>query len=215
MPIKHIFFDLDGTLVDSYPGILFSFEAAIKEVLPNRETPDFIRFVGPPVRQVFRSALNENDPKLLDCLEASFRKSYDLLGFKKTHLYPSVLETIAFLRQSGTNCHLLTNKPQYPTRKILVSLSLSDFFSTVFTPDSRQPPFASKEQAALEAKRLLQLNPSDALVVGDSRDDALAANVCGFRFAAVTYGYGRVHEESLYPIDFIVNDFKNILNIYK
>jgi phosphoglycolate phosphatase len=211
MPVKHIFFDLDGTLVDSYPGILFSFEAAMKEVLPNREPPNFVHFVGPPVREVFRLALTENDPKILDFLEVSFRKSYDLLGFTKTNLYPGVFDSLAFLHQSGKICHILTNKPKKPTLKILDSLSLNPFFTEIFTPDSRQPSFTSKEEAALEAKRLLQLNPSDAIIVGDSKDDALAAKTCGFHFAAVTYGYGRVHEQSINPIHFIVKKFKNIL----
>ena len=77
MPVKHIFFDLDGTLLDSHPGILFSFETAMKEVIPDRGIPDFVRFVGPPVREVFRLALAENDPKILESLEVSFRKSTD------------------------------------------------------------------------------------------------------------------------------------------
>jgi len=212
MPVKHIFFDLDGTLVDSYPGILFSFDAAMKEVLPNRETPDFVRFVGPPVREVFRLALAENDPKILDFLEVSFRKSYDLLGFTKTNLYPGVFDSLAFLHQYGKICHILTNKPKKSTLKILDRLSLTPFFTEIFTPDSRQPLFTSKEEAALEAKRLLQLNPSDAMIVGDSKDDALAAKTCGFHFAAVTYGYGGVHKQSIIPMQFIVNNFENILN---
>ena len=212
MPVKHIFFDLDGTLVDSYPGILFSFETAMKEVIPNRGIPDFVRFVGPPVREVFRLALGENDPKILESLEVSFRKSYDLVGFKKTNLYPGVFESLEFLHKSGKICHILTNKPKNPTLKILNCLSLMPFFTEIFTPDSRQPSFASKEEAALEAKRSLQLNPTDALVVGDSKDDASAAKVCGFNFAAVTYGYGRVHEQSIPPIHFKIISFEKILN---
>ena len=212
MPVKHIFFDLDGTLVDSYPGILFSFETAMKEVIPDRGIPDFVRFVGPPVREVFRLALAENDPKILESLEVSFRKSYDAVGFKKTNLYPGVFESVEFLHKSGKICHILTNKPKNPTLKILECLSLNPFFTEIFTPDSRQPSFVSKEEAALEAKRFLQLNPSDALVVGDSKDDASAAKVCGFNFAAVTYGYGRVHEQSINPIHFKIIYFENILN---
>jgi phosphoglycolate phosphatase len=213
MPVNHIFFDLDGTLVDSYPGILFSFEAAMKEVLPDRAIPDFVRFVGPPVREVFRLALKENDSTILESLEVSFRKSYDSQGFKKTNLYPGVFDSLAFLQQSGKICHILTNKPKKPTLNILDSLCLKPFFNEIFTPDARHPSFASKEEAALEAKHFLQLKPSDALVVGDSKDDALAAKACGFRFAAVSYGYGRVHEQSINPIHFIVKKFENILNL--
>ena len=212
MPVKHIFFDLDGTLVDSYPGILFSFETAMKEVIPDRGIPDFVRFVGPPVREVFRLALAENDPKILESLEVSFRKSYDAVGFKKTNLYPGVFESVEFLHKSGKICHILTNKPKNPTLKILNCLSLLPFFTEIFTPDARQPSFVSKEEAALEAKCFLQLNPTDALVVGDSKDDASAAKVCGFNFAAVTYGYGRVHEQSINPIHFKIKSFENILN---
>ena len=211
MRVKHIFFDLDGTLVDSYPGILFSFEAAMKEVIPDRGIPDFVRFVGPPVREVFRLALAESDPKILDFLEVSFRKSYDSQGFKKTRLYTGVFDSLAFLRQSGKICHILTNKPKKPTLKILDSLSLNAFFTEIFTPDARHPSFTSKVETALEAKRLLQLKPSDALVVGDSKDDALAAKACGFHFAAVTYGYGRVHQQPTNPIHFILENFEKIL----
>ena len=212
MPVKHIFFDLDGTLVDSYPGILFSFEMAMKEVLPDQGMPDFARFVGPPVREVFRLSLAEDNPKILESLEVSFRKSYDSVGFKKTNLYSGVFESVEFLHKSGKICHILTNKPMNPTLKILNCLSLGPFFTEIFTPDFRQPSFASKDETALEAKRFLQLNPSDALVVGDSKDDASAAKVCGFNFAAVTYGYGRVHEQSINPIHFKIINFENILN---
>ena len=136
MPVKHIFFDLDGTLVDSYPGILFSFEMAMKEVLPDQGMPDFARFVGPPVREVFRLSLAEDNPKILESLEVSFRKSYDSVGFKKTNLYSGVFESVEFLHKSGKICHILTNKPMNPTLKILNCLSLGPFFTEIFTPDA-------------------------------------------------------------------------------
>ena len=60
MAITQLIFDLDGTLVDSFPGIAFSASAALAQTLPGRKAPDFMPFIGPPIREIFRRAL----PKL-------------------------------------------------------------------------------------------------------------------------------------------------------
>ena len=90
MAITQLFFDLDGTLVDSFPGISFSAAAALAQALPGRKVPDFLPFIGPPIREIFRRALPENDPGILAHLEQSFRTSYNSEGWRKTRAYPGV-----------------------------------------------------------------------------------------------------------------------------
>jgi phosphoglycolate phosphatase len=210
MAITHIFFDLDGTLVDSYPGIAYSAGAALKLVFPGRAAPDFLPFIGPPVREVFRRALPENDPDTLCRLEQAFRHSYNSKGWRKTTAYPGVNRTLAILHRSGMVCHVLTNKPKLPTHRILRHLSLDPFLDEIITPDSRIPAYPSKVEAALDARRRLGLATSEALVVGDSEDDSAAAAACGFPFAAVTFGYGCAYQKCKLPVDFRLDCFGSL-----
>lgn len=197
--VRQVFFDLDGTLVDSFPGIEFSARAAMAEVLPDRASPDFRPFIGPPIREIFRRALDRPDEPTLGRLEAAFRQSYDHEGWLRTTPYPGVRETLRQLSGHGLTGHVLTNKPRPPTLRILQHLELVGFFAEIITPEFRSPPYATKLEAALDARRRLGLAGGDAVVVGDSPDDAAAAAGCGFGFVAVTFGYGGVHRQLTAP----------------
>jgi phosphoglycolate phosphatase len=211
--ITQIFFDLDGTLVDSFPGIAFSAEAALAKTLPGRKSPDFLPFIGPPIREIFRRALPENDPKILGRLEQSFRTSYNSEGWRKTRTYPGVEKVLAQVHHSGFVCRVLTNKPKQPTDAILLDLGLERFFHEVITPDIKTPGYSSKVEAALDAQRRHSLPSEEALVVGDSADDSAAAAACGFKFAAATFGYGRAYRECEFPVHFRLERFEDLLNI--
>lgn len=210
--MTHIFFDLDGTLVDSFPGIEFSARVALASVCPKRAAPDFRPFIGPPIREVFRRALVEDDAQVLDALERAFRRSYDADGLLRTEAYPGVAEGLAELRDLGLVCHLLTNKPLRPTHEILRQLSLDGFFIEVITPDSRTPRYASKSEAAMEACRRHGLAGPETLLVGDSPDDGVAAAACGFQFATACFGYGNVHLESSITVHFRLECFSDLLS---
>jgi phosphoglycolate phosphatase len=211
--ITHLFFDLDGTLVDSFPGIAFSAEAALAHVSPGRTAPNFLPFIGPPIREVFRCALAENDPKILERLEQFFRTSYDAEGWRKTGAYPGVKNVLAQVCESGFVCRVLTNKPRFATHTILEHLSLDRFFNEVITPDTRTPCYSSKVEAALDAQRRNAIAGEDALLVGDSADDGAAAAACGFKFAAAMFGYGRAYRECDSPVHFRLERFEDLLNI--
>ena len=213
MAITQLFFDLDGTLVDSFPGISFSCAAALAQVMPGRKAPDFLPFIGPPIREIFRRALPENDPEMLERLEQSFRASYNSEGWRKTLAYPGVEKVLARVCQSGYVCRVLTNKPGLPSRAILQHLELDRFFREVITPDMQTPAFASKADAARDAQRRHGLAGGQALVVGDSDDDGAAAAACGFQFAAVMFGYGRAYEKCDSQVHFRLEQFDHLLDI--
>jgi phosphoglycolate phosphatase len=211
--ISHFFFDLDGTLVDSYPGIVFSATLALAQVVPGRPVPDFLPHIGPPIREIFHRALPENDPDILDRLERSFRASYNSEGWRKTRLYPGVENVLAHMGKSRLVCRLLTNKPRQPTLAILQHLSLNHFFEEIITPDTRTPGYSSKVEAALDAQRRHAIAGADALLVGDSADDGAAAAACGFQFAAATFGYGRAYEHCDSPVHFRLKRLEDLLHI--
>ncbi len=191
MEITSVLFDLDGTLVDSSAGIEYSCRVALQEVLPGREIRDLRARIGPPIREVFRRALPDVGADALGQLERSFRASYDAEGWRRSVAYPGVAETLSCLRELGRRSFVVTNKPQAPTRSILGLLGLEARFEEVVCPDSRTPPFASKAEEAIDLVRRYGLQPERAALVGDSEEDARAAQACGLPFIAASYGYGR------------------------
>ncbi len=188
--INAIFFDLDGTLVDSAPGIQYGVAAAWNAVRPGPPCPDVRPLMGPPVREMFRRALPGAPEAMLAALERAFRAAYDGEGWKRTVPFAGVLPTLSVLNARGLACFGVTNKPQVPTQRILVHCGLAEHFRAFRSPDSRQPAFASKAEATQALLGEHGLAPAAACLVGDTVDDARAAQACGLRFFAFSGGYG-------------------------
>jgi phosphoglycolate phosphatase len=167
---------------------------------PGAELPDLRPFVGPPIREIFRLALNVEDSVMLEGLEASFRRHYNSEGWLQTVAYADVLQTLTVLSAADVRLGVVTNKPQVPTRSILAHLDLARFMEIVVTPDLVSPAYSNKTQALAAALSSQSLIPRRSLFVGDSCDDAAAAAACGTRFAAVTYGYGDACLQTAHPI---------------
>ncbi len=203
-------FDLDGTLVDSFPGIAASANHALQAVWPGRKPLDFRPFVGPPIRKIFSEALSETDPQRLDALEQVFRIHYDSSGWQNTVLYPGVAETLAELNLRGQACFVVTNKPAYATKRILEWLGLAPWLREIVSPDVRVPPYVSKTEAAKDLAHRHGLVANDTVMVGDSVDDAEVATVCKFSFVAVTYGYGKVDRRTDLVFDARIDAFSDI-----
>ena len=200
LPITDVIFDLDGTLVDSFPGIAQAACAACARIVPGRPVPDFRPFIGPPIRQIFRRALDESQETVVDALEAAFRAAYDGGAWRQSFLYPGAKEALAALRREDRRCYVLTNKPRLATQRILEHLAVADCFLEAVSPDCRQPPYGSKTEALMELGRRCALNPATILLVGDGPDDAAAAEAGGFRFAAAAFGYGAGSDQGHHPI---------------
>ena len=121
----NIFFDLDGTLVDSRAGIQFAVEAALKSC--GRKSVDMAPFIGPPIRKIFTAILG--DVPDMEELVAAYRSSYDNGGWKLTTLHAGASELLASL--SDRPVFLVTNKPRRPTDDILRMFGLLKYFHFV------------------------------------------------------------------------------------
>ncbi|MEI6070553.1 MAG: HAD hydrolase-like protein [Verrucomicrobiae bacterium] len=192
--MRSVIFDLDGTLVDSLPGIEYSARTAIGSVLPGVPMPDLKAIIGPPVAAMFARLWPDLDPEKMAQLVAAFRSHYVEKGCLDSRPFPGVTETLSRLQAAGLRMLVLTNKPVAPTNTILGTLGLAEFFTGVLAPDSPESPFASKPDGARALMRRFALDPGQTTLVGDGADDAAAADACGFRFIAAAYGYGAAAE---------------------
>jgi phosphoglycolate phosphatase len=208
--IDALIFDLDGTLVDSLPGIEYAAQVAWETVQPDRPCPPLRPLIGPPIRVMFQRAWPEANADALQALERAFRRAYDTDGWQKTTPYPGVIETLARLSASRRTCLGVTNKPQFATQRILEHCGLKNYFCEFLSPDSREPAFTSKAEAVSALLARYDLACGNTLLTGDSLDDARAAQACGLRFAAFTGGYGQVEQQTSLPIDFKFECFADL-----
>jgi phosphoglycolate phosphatase len=189
-----VLFDLDGTLLDSIPGIEFSVRAAFAAAgLDDREL-ELRRWIGPPIRTILSKVAGTEDRVLLDTLEGAFRASYDSDGWRKTPCFPGVAEVLAAMKGASHRLFVISNKPRHVSLKILQMQGIAAFFEQVCTRDSTEPPYASKAgmlEAILSDHRL---KAEDCVMVGDTMEDASAAALHKIGFIFMEHGYGSLDQ---------------------
>jgi phosphoglycolate phosphatase len=198
---RALVFDLDGTLIDSAPD-LHSVLATLmgEQSLPPPTLPAVRDMIGDGaqvlVRRAFAAANVDLGDDRIAGLTTRFVELYSAAPCRLTTVYPGVALTLRGLREDGWWLGLCTNKPQVPTELILQTLGLSDLFASVLGGDriERRKPQPEHVLAVLNG---LGVPPDDALLVGDSRNDVLAAHSAGLPCILVSYGYSAVRAAEL------------------
>src|SRR5947208_145309 len=116
---RWVFFDLDGTLADSLPGLEASIQEALASGGRRLRTVDLRSFIGPGIRTILKNLENDLSESELDSMERCFRASYDTNGVRNTNLFEGVKTTLQRLRAEGAELFLVTNKPQVATTNLL------------------------------------------------------------------------------------------------
>jgi phosphoglycolate phosphatase len=190
--INALVFDLDGTLIDSTPGISSALRRAFQSAGRTMPAVDLARVIGPPITVIARRI----DPLLSDTevvnIERSYRAIYDSVGWRDTLAYPSVIDTLGVLHRHGLRLFIVTNKPLLPTSAILEHLGLSNLFVEVLTRDSRSPRYSSKTEMLGDLLSRQSLQAGATLMIGDTGEDQDAAHANNLEFLHATYGYGSV-----------------------
>ena len=211
--IAAVIFDLDGTLVDSLPGIEYAAEMAWAAVQPGPPCPSLRPLIGPPIREMFHRALPGAEATTLDALERAFRVAYDTDGWRRTTVYQGVLETLARLAEMGVRCFGVTNKPSLPTQRILDHCGLRPYFTAFLSPDGREPRFASKADMVAVLLAEHDLDRARTVLMGDTLDDPRAAAACGLPFVQFMGGYGWTHEPDEISVDWVCAEFSDLLPV--
>ena len=118
IPFTDCFFDLDGTLTDSAPGILNGVQLALAHfgLHPPRESLNF--FIGPPLLESFAGYFPGEPDKARTALRI-YREYYRERGMFENSVYPGMAGLLADLKAAGSRVHLATAKPE-PFARIIV-----------------------------------------------------------------------------------------------
>jgi len=208
MPL--IVFDLDGTLIDSSPGIQSALDEAIQLIAPDLPGCNFRSLIGPPIAKILERAYPLLDESLRCRIAVEYRRIYDGGKCCIATLYDGVRETLIDLASNGYTLAIFTNKPRLATDAVLTKLGLNHLFAKVMTIDSQPGPFPSKVAMLTELLCQTTFKPTDTLVVGDSPDDGHAADHCRAPFIAVTYGFGTAWSDPSTPKSATINHFQQL-----
>lgn len=201
----HLIFDLDGTLINSLPGIADALNASLKEHGRDCYPFETIRdFIGDGSRVLCHRAAPDAAEEVIDSLDASFKKHYQNLWLEGTSIYDGInnlLENIP----SHHHLSILSNKPHQFTAEIVEKLFPADTFDTVL---GQREGIAKKPDPKGIYEIIEHSCHADktAYLIGDSTVDLQTANNAGIRSIAVTWGFeDRELLEPLSP-DYIVAD---------
>jgi len=194
--LKLIVFDLDGTIIDSVPDLAIAADNAVKALgYPGIDESQARNYVGNGADVLIARALSQSinvDPSLSDTLRKKarilFDEYYEETGHRRSCLYHGVKHTIQELYAAGYLLAVVTNKPFRFVPNILKQHQLFDYFSDVIGGDR----FETRKPDPIALHWLLkkhQLTAHQMLMVGDSKNDILAAKNVGCESFGLTYGY--------------------------
>ena len=181
-------FDLDGTLVDTRPGMRAALVAAFTQVTgtdPGTQGAN----LSLPLADMIRSADPSVSPALAPQLSAAFRRHYDAGCWKAADLYPGAEACLRDLAAAGVRLFVVTNKRSSAAQRLLEHFELAPYLEGVVGQPETGDPLPKSELAG-RCLASAHLDPATTIVVGDSDHDAAMAASRGMTFLAVTTGAG-------------------------
>jgi len=215
--VKAVFFDLDGTLIDSAEDLANSINFMLKSIGKNPYDIELIKtWVGNGATMLVKRALSGSF-EVGDIDENEFKKALNIFmeHYKnnlciKTQMYPGVKETLDKLK--AKKLAIITNKPFKFVTPILKEFKIDGYFDLILGGDSLDEKKPSKKPLLFACEKL-NVSPSDTIMVGDSKNDILAAKRAGIKSIAITHGYSQGEDIKGLDADFVVDDIREILKV--
>jgi phosphoglycolate phosphatase len=211
LTLRAVLFDLDGTLLDTVDAIAAALNLALAESLLaplavaqvremiGRGAPLLIERavaqLGAPMDEAAQAVVLQRYLQHYECIEAGAGRS--------ARVYPGVRDCLQQLHRQGLRLAVVTNKHKHLAGGLLERLALSEWIDVLIGGDScaRRKPDPQPLQVACEA---MQVKPAEALMVGDSVNDVLAARAAGLAVVCVPYGYNEGNDPRALACDALI-----------
>lgn len=189
-----VLLDLDGTLIDSQPGILASCRAALRALGHEPDEGfDIRRVIGPPLEDVMQALLQSYGDDRVGEAVAAYRQHYGESGLFGSEPYPGIADSLDEMKRAGLRIYLATSKRLAFAIRILEHLEFTAYFDGIY---GSVPGGELDHKPELLAHILSRhdIQRSSSLMVGDRRHDISGAHAVGMRGLGVLWGYGTRHE---------------------
>ena len=184
--MRHIIFDLDGTIIDSKKEILKTYKLVFDQI-PPAVAPDLEKLnYGLTLGDLMKSVYGDEPDKIAKAKQL-FASVYDTSDYAETTLYEGVVDTLNALKKEGYEMYIATNKRLLPTRRILERKQIGHLFSHIMANEMVPGVTFSKRQMIEGLKKMGSF--SEGFMVGDAITDIQAGNEERLLTVAVNYGY--------------------------
>ncbi|NNG43576.1 phosphoglycolate phosphatase [Pseudoalteromonas sp. NEC-BIFX-2020_002] len=217
MKYEAALFDLDGTLVDSVYDLYIAMNLTLSDLAFPIVSQRLVEsWVGNGIDVLVKRGLSGDmqisehlDSALADKAIALFYGHYEQQVGEYSVLYQHVETGLAALR--GMPKALITNKARRFTEKLLDKLALTSHFDVIVCGDdmAKKP----SPEPLLFACQQLNVQASQAIMIGDSKSDILAAQAARIDVVALTYGYNQGESLSDYNPQYLCGTFLDILPV--
>ena len=189
-----LFFDLDGTLIESSVGITRCVAYALEKMeQPVPGDAELRKWIGPALRTSFGPVFG--DAQRVEQAVALYRERFEALGWQEHVIYAGIGEVVQALHAAGHRLAVVTAKNEPHARRIVEHLPFGGCFDDIIgaTPDGVR---SHKPELIAEALRRLSLSPARCRMIGDRHMDIEGARHHGMRNVGVLWGFGGREELS-------------------
>jgi phosphoglycolate phosphatase len=217
---KAIFFDLDGTLVQTSPEIADATNDTLRYFgWPEVSQAQVDGWIGQGTRELLILALAHVKQKDVEQVRKGahlkealpiFDRYYQQRCGTRSVLYPHVRGVLKTLRERGCKLAVVTNKEGRYTDTVLKAHDLTDSFDLVVSGDT----FSTKKPdpvGVLHGLSLWDIDKSDAVFVGDSSIDAATGRNAGLQVWLLPYGYNMGQPVEACQPDRVIADFSDLI----
>ncbi|HBM16090.1 MAG TPA: hypothetical protein DD381_07105 [Lentisphaeria bacterium] len=216
--VRTVLFDLDGTLLDSWPDIYYSLICIIEKFFPDMTTEHlnsikYLNLTSP--ESIIRKAIKlESDEVLPEEILLFGKTMYSQIMGRHENPYNGIENLIHLLDRNNIRWGIVTNRSKH-----FAGLSISKFniFKTikclVCSDDVLRPK--PESDSLLLAAKILEVSAEDCIFVGDMDTDIIAGMAAGMKTIAIKHGYGFYNYNSTQDsADFIVNDLIELNSLF-
>jgi phosphoglycolate phosphatase len=220
LPARAVLIDLDGTLLDTIADLAAAANAALADLgMAARPVEMMATFVGKGVEVLMHRALTgildgRAEPARFGPAIEAFHHHYERINGLHSTLYPGVIEGLDAMRGMGLTLACVTNKPQSFSDALLERTGLARYFELVLGGDAL-PRKKPDPMPLIHACERMGVPVSEAVMIGDSVNDALAARAAGMPVFIVPYGYNEGHDVHSLDVDAIVDSLDHASSLLR
>ena len=208
-----VIFDVDGTLLDTFPHVRASYIHTLEKMLPNyKYTEEELKsFFGPTLPETFKSIVGDGNDKFVNALVDEYVSYSKTIAKEYLSVFPKTFETLEKLKSDGHILTVLSNKRTNVILEQFALVGILPYFDLIIGYNDVKHPKPDPEGIRLMQDKYQE----ECIFVGDTVYDMETARNAGITGVGVLWGLTSEEKLRLAGADYIINDYQELFEIIK